>query len=327
MDKSSKNPLQDSFLNRSAKRYVHSIFGESVNFFWFFGQIHVKWIFVWAQLFLIFISVNLLLDCSAGNYTQCSPIWRNLFTVSDFLPTSDESLDRTVFEQNYYYLRAVAAFTFVLNCSCALFAMAGLFSAEKVYNKKERQSSSFNVHPLVFAIPSYFCQGMWISIYFYWTLTNIKKHWDAVTFMYSRFFFISIVPYSGVWVMIIYCFCGSLMAIKFILRAARHREVDPELTITMNNTLYSRRGYYGDVSLRSGRSDCSGGSVSARSIKNRRVLRSGKYRLPNPGDATHKKSLLTKVRYTDTKKHDLSVRSNRTEKNLEIIQEEEVSNA
>lgn len=235
-----------------------------------------------------------------------------------------------MFEQNYYYLRTVAAFTFVLNCGCALFAMAGLFSAEKVYNKKEREAGSFNVHPLIFAIPSYFCQGIWICIYFYWTLNNIKKHWDAATFMYLRFFFISIVPYVGVWIIILYCFCGSLTAIKFILRAARHREVDPELTIGMNNTFYSRRGRYGDLSLRSGKSDYSASNLSTRSVRSRRFLRSGKYKLSNPGDTTNKrspnKSLLTKVRRTDTKKHDLSARSSHTEKNLEIIQEEEASN-
>uniref|UniRef100_A0A0K0EDN6 Uncharacterized protein n=1 Tax=Strongyloides stercoralis TaxID=6248 RepID=A0A0K0EDN6_STRER len=330
MNKSNRNPLQESFLNKSARQYMKSIFGESVNFFWFFGQIHVKWIFVWAQIFLLFISVSILLDCSAGNYVQCSPIWKDLFTISDFLPTSNGELDKSVFEQNYYYLRAVAAFTFVLNCGCALFAMAGLFSAEKVYNKKERKTGSFNVHPLIFAIPSYLCQGLWIGIYLYWTLKNIKRHWDAATFIYVRFFLISIIPYVGVWIMIIYCFCGSLMAIKFILRAARHREVDPELTITMNNTLYSRRGRYGDLSLRSGRSDYSASNLSMKSARSRRFMRSGKYKLSNPGDTAHKKSpnksLLTKVRRTDTKRHDLSARSSFTEKNLEIIKEEDASN-
>uniref|UniRef100_A0A0N4ZFY3 G_PROTEIN_RECEP_F1_2 domain-containing protein n=1 Tax=Parastrongyloides trichosuri TaxID=131310 RepID=A0A0N4ZFY3_PARTI len=325
MNRSKKNPLQDSYLNKSAKQYVHSIFGESVNFFWFFGQIHVKWIFVWAQLFLLYIALSVLLDCSAGSYDKCSPIWLNLFSLNISKGATIVG-EKAYQEKKFYPLRIMASFVFVLNCAAALFGMAALFSAEKVYNKKKRESNTFNIHPIIFAIPSYLCQGMWLIIYLYWTFTNILEHWNHVTFVFFRFFFISIIPYAGVWVMILYGFSGSLYAMKFLARAARHREVDPELTITMNQTMYSRRGYYGgDISMRSGRSDCS--NYSNRSARSRRFLRSGKYRLANPTDISSKKSpnrsLLSRVRRTASTKHDVS---NRTEKNLEAIEEEEVSN-
>uniref|UniRef100_A0AC35TSA4 Uncharacterized protein n=1 Tax=Rhabditophanes sp. KR3021 TaxID=114890 RepID=A0AC35TSA4_9BILA len=316
-DQSKPNSIHHSFLNKSAKQYVQSIFGKQYNFFWFFDQVHIKWVFVFAQLAMLYLAFTTLVTCSSGNYLECPSQWNDLFSKFN-----DGEIARTteVGKKDYdprFTMRSVTSLVMILTIGAALSGMASIFSAEKIYNKKRRIHESFNIHPLFFAVPSYVAQFSWILVYFFNTKSNLGRDFADERVSWFRFLLVSVIPYLFVWAAIVYCYAGSLKAIKFIKRAAKNYDVDPELTINLNQSFYSRRSNFDSSKYR-------GNSLN----KSSRLNRSGRYKANNTtGRKSPNRSVLLRPKTSkDRSQAEVTFYSgNRSGVDLEMIQEEELT--